>query len=126
MRSFWETFRVTPVGKAIRSLVMLTYGMREQVFLRYQQLQIRSRCEQKYHYWKKRRALGPIIRQERVLLRKAREHNKLHYSTPDNNPLVSVIIPTWNRGALLVERTLLSIFKQSHENFEIVIANDSI
>lgn len=124
MRSFWETFRVTPVGKAIRSLVMLTYGMREQVFLRYQQLQIRSRCEQKYHYWKKKKALGPIIRQERVLLRKAREHNKLQYSTPDNNPLVSVIIPTWNRGALLVERTLPSIFKQSHENFEIVIVGD--
>jgi|GEM_PF-794586 len=98
--------------------------MREQIFLQYQQLQLRSWCEKKYYYWNKTRSMRPIIKQERVLLRKAREHFKAAYSTPDENPLVSVIIPTWNRGSLLVDRTLPSVFNQTHENLEIVIVGD--
>jgi len=104
--------------------VRWTYRMREQVFLQYRQLYIRSRCERKYHYWKKTRSLRPLIKQERVLLRKAREHCEGAYSAPEKNPLVSVIIPTWNRGTLLVDRTLPSVFKQTYEHYEIVIVGD--
>lgn len=98
--------------------------MREKAFLQCQQLQIQSRFDKKYYYWKKKKALGPLIKRERALLRKAREDNKVQYSTIEKNPLVSVIIPTWNRGSLLVERTLPSIFNQSHENFEIIVVGD--
>jgi len=98
--------------------------MREQVFLQYHQLQVRSWWRKKYHYWNKTRSLRPIIRQESVLLRKAREHCEAAYSTLDEKPLVSVIIPTWNRGSLLVDRTLPSVFEQTYENLEIVVVGD--
>lgn len=39
-------------------------------------------------------------------------------------PLVSVPIPTYNRGLLLVERTLPTILNQTYQNFEIVVVGD--
>jgi glycosyltransferase involved in cell wall biosynthesis len=43
---------------------------------------------------------------------------------PKKNPLVSVLVPTYNRGNILVERTIPSILKQTHTNFEIIIVGD--
>jgi len=124
VRLFWESFKRTRLGCGIRRIVQVVYRIREQIVVGYRRLQLRSRCEKRYHYWKKKRSLRPIIKRERVLLRKAREHYEVAYSAPDNNPLVSVIIPTWNRGGLLVERTLPSVFNQTYENYEIVIVGD--
>jgi hypothetical protein len=39
-------------------------------------------------------------------------------------PLVSVIIPTYNRGQLLVKRAIPSVLNQTYQNFEIVIVGD--
>ncbi len=39
-------------------------------------------------------------------------------------PLVSVCMPTYNRGRLLVQRSLPSLLKQTYENFEVVIVGD--
>ncbi|MDK9873165.1 glycosyltransferase family 2 protein [Staphylococcus sp. IPLA37011] len=39
--------------------------------------------------------------------------------------LVSVIIPTFNRKPELLERSILSILKQSYKNFEILIIDDN-
>lgn len=39
------------------------------------------------------------------------------------NPLVSVIIPTYNRSKLL-NRALGSVFKQTYKNFEVIVADD--
>lgn len=41
-----------------------------------------------------------------------------------NPPLISVVIPTYNRGKLLEERTLPSVFAQDYPNFEVVIVGD--
>lgn len=51
-------------------------------------------------------------------LRCAREYQS------EEEPLISVTIATWNRGKLLVERTLPSVFAQTYQNFEIVIVGD--
>lgn len=40
------------------------------------------------------------------------------------DPLVSIVIPTYNRARLIVERTLPSVLRQSHANWELLIVGD--
>ncbi|MCE7700082.1 MAG: glycosyltransferase [Methanobacterium paludis] len=42
----------------------------------------------------------------------------------NKKPLISVLIPTYNRGKILSERTIPSILKQTYPNFEIIIVGD--
>lgn len=56
----------------------------------------------------------------RILLRKARKSIK----SVKNEPLVSVLIPTYNRAKILTERTIPSILNQTYQNFEIIIVGD--
>lgn len=55
------------------------------------------------------------------ILRQRYEHM---YQDHDENPLVTMIIATYNRGKILVERTLPSIFSQTYQNFEVIIVGD--
>ena len=41
-----------------------------------------------------------------------------------SKPLVSVCIPTYNRGSLLVERAIASVLAQSYTNFELIVVGD--
>jgi hypothetical protein len=61
---------------------------------------------------------------EPILLRIARTLYERFYSDPTESPLVSIAIPTYNRGQLLVQRTLPSIFAQTYRNIEIIIVGD--
>ncbi len=45
-------------------------------------------------------------------------------SINENLPLVSIIIATYNRASILVNRTIPSIINQTYYNFEIVIVGD--
>jgi hypothetical protein len=42
----------------------------------------------------------------------------------DSNPLVSVVIPTYNRPETLCERSIPSVLAQTHDNVEIVVVGD--
>jgi chaperonin cofactor prefoldin len=42
-----------------------------------------------------------------------------------DNPLVSVVIPTWNRVETLVERAIPSALRQTHENLEVIVIGDA-
>jgi hypothetical protein len=42
-----------------------------------------------------------------------------------DTPLVSVVIPTYDRGELLVERAVPSVLAQTYENVEIVVVGDA-
>jgi glycosyltransferase involved in cell wall biosynthesis len=46
-----------------------------------------------------------------------------HSSTPESNPLVSVILPTYNAAAY-IGKAIESILAQSYGNFELIIIND--
>jgi glycosyltransferase involved in cell wall biosynthesis len=61
---------------------------------------------------------------EPLLLKFARLRYCKNYNKNDNNPLISITIPTYDRGKLLIERTLPSILSQSYKNFEIIIVGD--
>lgn len=61
---------------------------------------------------------------EPVRLRVARWRHAPLYRDQSENPLISIIIPTYNRGRILVERTLPSILKQTYSHVEIVIVGD--
>ena len=60
---------------------------------------------------------------DRELLEEARRLCEETYRQ-ESNPLVSVTIPTYNRGELLVNRTLPSVLSQTYQNLEIVIVGD--
>lgn len=61
---------------------------------------------------------------EPVILRLMRRQYGKDYNNPDENPLISVYTPTYNRGELLIERAVDSVLKQTYKNFEFIIVGD--
>jgi glycosyltransferase involved in cell wall biosynthesis len=61
---------------------------------------------------------------EPVMLRWARMQHDKEYSLDRSNPLITVYIPTYNRGKILLERALPSVLSQTYKNFELVIIGD--
>ncbi|MBI3633886.1 MAG: glycosyltransferase family 2 protein [Candidatus Vogelbacteria bacterium] len=61
---------------------------------------------------------------EPILLAYYRLKHLNSYEDKKDSPLISITIPTYDRGKLLVDRTLPSIFSQTYQNFEIIIVGD--
>lgn len=61
---------------------------------------------------------------ESIALRLARAKHAKEYAVKDDNPLVSVYIPTYNRGELLMERSVSSVLSQTYKNFELIVLGD--
>jgi len=61
----------------------------------------------------------------RRILKQKRVGFPIPNSTDDAKPLVSVLIPTYNRVQVLVERCIPSVLNQTYQNFEIVIVGDN-
>jgi glycosyltransferase involved in cell wall biosynthesis len=59
---------------------------------------------------------------EPLLLNYSRFINKIDYR--DRNPLISVYVPTYNRGQILIDRAVKSILSQTYTNFELIIIGD--
>jgi len=79
------------------------------ILQRLQMLDIRARSLWEY----------PMLQWQRRCF--AGEYGRIESKNP---PLISVVIPTYNRGKLLEERTLPSVFAQDYPNFEVVIVGD--
>jgi hypothetical protein len=60
----------------------------------------------------------------RRALRDLRRTQAYEAAFSDPRPLVSVVIPTWNRPELLVQRSIASALAQTHENVEVVVVGD--
>lgn len=61
---------------------------------------------------------------EREENKKALKESRLKYTKSTENPLVSVLIPTYNRSDLLIERTIPSVLRQTYQNFELIVVGD--
>ena len=124
MKAYWEGLKTTFIGHLICAMVHGAYRVREWILINLNPKPVLMWSAEKLQEWKKARYLNPIIKSERVLLHKAREKYELQYTFPEENPLVSVMIPTWNRCEILIERTLPSIFNQTYKNYEVVVVGD--
>jgi hypothetical protein len=124
MNTVWQYLKPTPVGSLIRQLVIGAYRLRGRFPRKAVAFNIRVRCTNAYRYWRNKRSLRTHIAHERLLLLTAREQPAAFYRVPEHEPLVSVIIPTWNRGELLAARTLPSVLAQTHQNLEIIVVGD--
>jgi glycosyltransferase involved in cell wall biosynthesis len=60
-------------------------------------------------------------RKNKTMLKKARVDGTFDSGA---DPLVSVIVPTYNRGSLLTERVIPSVLAQSYKNFELIVVGD--
>jgi len=61
---------------------------------------------------------------EPILLKANRLRYEHLYTNIEDDPLISVCIPTYNRASLLVERAVSSVLAQTYKNFEIIIVGD--
>lgn len=62
---------------------------------------------------------------QREDLNKLRARDSYALAFEDPEPLVSVVIPTYDRAELLRERSIPSILEQTYQNFEIVVVGDA-
>lgn len=61
---------------------------------------------------------------EPILLRSARIRYENIYSNSHQAPLVSVCVPTYNRGQLLIDRAVTSVLSQTYTNLELIVVGD--
>lgn len=61
----------------------------------------------------------------RLRLHELRRSDDYERAYADPDPLVSVIMPTFNRPDMLCERSIPSVLAQTHQNFEIVVVGDA-
>ena len=62
--------------------------------------------------------------EEREKLRAARRQFAGRYRRPLDPPLISIVVATYNRSAILLDRTLPTLLAQDYPQFEVVIVGD--
>jgi len=62
---------------------------------------------------------------EPVLLRLARASRASEYAAKEKEPLISVVIPTFNRAQILLERGVPTVLSQTHQNLELIIIGNT-
>ncbi len=124
MRALRQYLKSAPAGMLIRKGIDALRRLREAICRAVCSESMCSRAKGTYRYWSNCRRLKPLIKNERRLLLDSREQHKVVRWANDRKPLVSVVIPTWNRGELLAARTIPSVLTQTYPQLEIIIVGD--
>ena len=61
-----------------------------------------------------------LLHTSRVIMKKKKKYNR----NEEFQPLVFVYIPTYNRGTVLIERSVASVLRQSYKNFKLFVIGD--
>ena len=61
---------------------------------------------------------------EPICLRAARIKYEKSYFFSNSKPLISVCVPTYNRGKLLIDRAVTSVLSQTYTNLELIVVGD--
>lgn len=62
---------------------------------------------------------------EPIKLRLARARHEQAYAHRQDSPLVTVVLPTYNRSRILLERGVPTVLSQTHQNLELVIVGNT-
>lgn len=68
------------------------------------------------------------LAEERRLLQVARAGREVCWTdegTPEEDTLVTILIPTYNRGPMLAARAIASALRQTHRNIEVLVVGDA-
>jgi hypothetical protein len=63
-------------------------------------------------------------REERRLLAMVRGGNEVCWPNDESEPMVTVAIPTYNRGQLIVDRAISAALAQTYERIEVLVVGD--
>lgn len=81
------------------------------------------RLKKNYFHMLLNRHLSQEAKSDREFLKKAREKHHHEYNGK-KEPLITIVVLTYHRSKVLVERTIPSILRQTYKNFEVIVAGD--
>lgn len=111
-KSFWLTFKSTPVFRIINQLLYRTPKLRQQLLRVWSHF--KPQAPASYHIW--------LEQNERI---PSRESQQLTLNSCALQPKVSIIVPVYNTDPKLLSECINSVLAQGYENWQLCLVDDA-